>query len=74
MVLVGNKCDMESDRNVPKADASNLAIKWGNCTFMEASAREQINVDAVFFDLVRQINAASPEKEKKGKKGKCILL
>jgi Ras-related protein Rap-1A len=77
LVLVGNKCDLENERNVSKSEGANLAIKWGNCTFMETSARQQINVDAVFFDLVRQINANAPEKDKKDKKHKkkkCLVM
>jgi Ras-related protein Rap-1A/Ras-related protein Rap-1B len=62
MVLVGNKCDLEDDRVVSKADGQSLAGNWGGCTFFESSARKKINVDEVFFDLVRQINKSMPEK------------
>jgi GTPase SAR1 family protein len=61
-VLVGNKCDLEDDRVVSKSDGSNLAASWGSSTFLEASARKKINVDEVFYDLVRQINLAMPDK------------
>ena len=62
MVLVGNKCDLEDDRVVSKQDGQNLANSWGGCTVLECSARKKINVDEAFFDLVRQINKAMPEK------------
>lgn len=62
MVLVGNKCDLEDDRVVSKQDGQSLASSWGSCTVLEASARKKINVDEVFYDLVRQINKAMPEK------------
>ena len=73
MVLVGNKCDLEEDRVVGKEQGASLAHHWGHVTFMETSARRKINVDEVFFDLVRQVNRQMPEKSKKQKK-KCVLL
>ncbi|KAJ3099167.1 Ras- protein Rap-1b [Phlyctochytrium planicorne] len=75
LVLVGNKCDLEDDRVVSKEQGSQLANKWGNATFLETSARKKINVDEVFYDLVRQINKTLPEKDKKQKeKKKCTIL
>jgi len=74
MVLVGNKCDLEDDRAVGKEQGSQLANSWGNVTFLETSARKKINVDEVFFDLVRQINRQMPDKAATKKKGGCILL
>jgi len=69
MVLVGNKCDLEDDRMVTKDQGNQLASTWGGVTFLETSARKKINVDEVFFDLVRQINRQMPEKGAKGKGG-----
>eukprot|EP00842_Homolaphlyctis_polyrhiza_P004321 jgi/Hompol1/4890/HPOL_001033-RA len=63
MVLVGNKCDLEDDRVVSKTEGQSLASQWGGCTFLETSARKKINVDEVFFDLVRQINKSMPDKQ-----------
>ncbi|TPX30866.1 hypothetical protein SmJEL517_g05673 [Synchytrium microbalum] len=76
MVLVGNKCDLEDDRVVTKDQGHGLAGQWGGCTFLETSARKKVNVDEVFFDLVRQINRSMPEKDKgkKERKGKCNIL
>lgn len=80
MVLVGNKCDLEDDRTVGKEQGSRLADQWGGVTFLETSARKKINVDEVFFDLVRQINKQLPSKSAKGgkggnqKKGGCTML
>ncbi|KAJ3320293.1 Ras- protein Rap-1A [Blyttiomyces sp. JEL0837] len=75
MVLVGNKCDLEEDRVVSKEQGNSLASQWGNTTFLETSARKKINVDEVFYDLVKQVNRSLPEKERKPKeKKKCTLL
>ncbi|KAJ3112825.1 Ras- protein Rap-1b [Phlyctochytrium bullatum] len=75
LVLVGNKCDLEDDRVVARDQGQSLASRWGNATFLETSARKKINVDEVFYDLVRQINKTMPEKDKKQKeKKKCTIL
>ncbi|CBY40563.1 unnamed protein product [Oikopleura dioica] len=60
MVLVGNKCDLESERVVGREQGVSLARSWGNCTFMETSAKAKINVSEAFTDLVHQINQIIP--------------
>jgi len=74
MVLTGNKCDLEDDRVVTKEAGHALANQWGGITFLETSARKKINVDEVFFDLVRQINRQMPAASEKKKKGGCVLI
>ena len=77
MILVGNKCDMVGDRQVSMAEAQELAKLCG-CKYIETSARERINVDETFYELVREIRRAQePELEQKKKKklhGQCKLL
>lgn len=46
MVLVGNKCDLEDERVVSKERGQALAREF-NCTFMETSAKNRVNVDEV---------------------------
>jgi small GTP-binding protein len=75
MVLVGNKCDLEDERVVGKDQGSNLAHQFG-CTFLETSAKAKINVNDIFYDLVKQINEISPQGKPKGNHRKriCALL
>lgn len=76
MILVGNKCDLEDERVVGKDQGLNLA-KVFQCAFLESSAKAKINVNEIFYDLVRQINRKSPDKAKSGRpsrKTKCVLL
>ncbi|KAH7176269.1 ras family-domain-containing protein [Dactylonectria macrodidyma] len=54
MVLVGNKCSLESAREVTTQEGVALARSFG-CGFVEADAESGINVDESFFDLVREI-------------------
>lgn len=51
VVLVGNKLDLEDDRQVPAEDAERLASELG-FLFFEASAKDNINVKQVFDSLV----------------------
>ncbi|MEQ2158903.1 ras-related protein Rab-3D-like isoform X2 [Girardinichthys multiradiatus] len=51
VVLVGNKLDLEDDRQVPKEDAQRVATELG-FQFFEASAKDNINVKQVFDKLV----------------------
>jgi len=80
MVLCGNKCDLEDERQVTTAEAQDKAKEWG-VPFYETSALARINVEEAFFDLVREIRRESrpgesgsgkpkPKKEKRA----CQLL
>lgn len=76
MILVGNKCDLEDERVVGKDQGLNLAKNF-MCAFLESSAKAKINVNEIFYDLVRQINRKSPDKIKNkntSRKTKCVLL
>nr|XP_061803451.1 ras-related protein Rap-1A isoform X3 [Nerophis lumbriciformis] len=74
MILVGNKCDLEDERVVGKEQGQNLARQWSNCAFLETSAKSKINVNEIFYDLVRQINRKTPMEKKPKKKKGCTLL
>lgn len=62
MILVGNKCDLEHQREVPISEGAGLANTWG-CPFMETSAKSTNNVNEVFIEIVREMNT-SPVSEK----------
>ena len=53
MVLVGNKSDLESEREVSYAEGKELADAFG-ISFYETSAKSKINVQEVFKDIVLQ--------------------
>ncbi|KAJ6542728.1 ras protein [Mycena capillaripes] len=87
-VLVGNKCDKESEREVRREAGPALAQQYG-CEFLETSAKTAHNVDRAFMSVVRALrdaasgnhgsleaasgNHGSPETKKKRKR-KCIIL
>jgi len=76
LILVGNKCDLLDRRQVSRERGEELAQSFG-CQFYESSAKNKINVEQVFYELIREINRKNPgfsprPREKKG--GFCALL
>ncbi|XP_035219114.1 ras-related protein Rap-1b-like [Stegodyphus dumicola] len=56
IVVVGNKCDLEKQRVIQKEVADTIvAIDWEN-RFVEASAKENINIVRIFKELLVQAN------------------
>lgn len=60
IIVVGNKCDLEGDRQVSEAEGNSLARSFG-CKFIETSAKSRINVDNAFYDIVREIRRYNKE-------------
>lgn len=54
VMLVGNKCDRVTEREVSTQEGQALAKELG-CDFVEASAKNCVNVEKAFFDVVRQL-------------------
>lgn len=54
ILLVGNKSDLSDERSVSYEEGQDLAKQFG-CAFLETSAKQGINVDQAFHDLVRII-------------------
>ncbi|KAJ7672909.1 ras protein [Mycena rosella] len=78
LLLVGNKCDQASDREVSKEEGVARVQEFG-CDFFETSAKTGLNAERVFTTLVRALRrmkaiSAGPESAKDVKKKKCIIL
>ena len=71
MIVVGNHCDMETERIVSTEEGRALAEEF-NAEFIESSAKSEINIDKIFHELIKKMNASGKPK-KDGKKG-CSLL
>lgn len=54
IMLVGNKCDLESLRAVPAEDAKEFAESQG-LFFMETSALDSTNVESSFYSVLTEI-------------------
>jgi Ras-related protein Rab-1A len=71
-LLVGNKCDLDSDRKVTQREAKEFAESQG-MTYIETSAKARINVDEAFMTLTKQVYEALPDNEKKQETGTSNL-
>jgi len=61
VVCVANKCDLEYERQVGSHEGRDLAKHFG-CRFIETSAKQRINVDEAFSNLVREIRKYNREQ------------
>jgi len=61
VIVIGNKCDLEYERQVGQNEGRDLAKHFG-CQFLETSAKQRINVDAAFTELVREIRKYNKEQ------------
>ncbi|EPB83472.1 Ras family, other [Mucor circinelloides 1006PhL] len=81
MMLVGNKCDKVTEREVTREEGSAMAKQLA-CDFIETSAKTCVNVERSFYQVVKAIRAqreglkpGGPKgKSKKEKKSKCLIL
>ncbi|KAF0440412.1 ras-domain-containing protein [Gigaspora margarita] len=61
-IVVANKCDLEMERQVSGQEGRELAKQF-NCKFIETSAKQRINVDEAFYNLVREIRKYNKEQQ-----------
>ena len=54
IILVGNKCDLEEQRKVPKEKGEEKAKQF-NIPFFETSALSKIKIDDIFTEMVNNI-------------------
>lgn len=62
MVLVGTKCDLEEERQVTEEEGLSLAESFG-CSFFETSAKDCVNVESPYSQLVREIRKHNEMKK-----------
>lgn len=55
LVLIGNKCDLEDERQVLFEEACNLAKERGILAALETSAKESQNVEEAFLMMAREL-------------------
>ncbi|KAJ4924792.1 hypothetical protein JOQ06_003742 [Pogonophryne albipinna] len=55
LVLIGNKCDLEKERQVQFEDACNLSKEKEILAALETSAKESQNVDEAFIMMAREL-------------------
>lgn len=57
LVLIGNKCDLEDERQVPFQKACSMAKERGILAALETSAKESQNVEEAFMMMARELLA-----------------
>ena len=62
VMLVGNKSDRVTEREVSTQEGSALAKEMG-CDFVEASAKQCINVEKAFYEVVRSLRRQRQETQ-----------
>lgn len=68
VMLVGNKSDRVTERDVSTQEGSALAKELG-CEFVEASAKNCINVERAFYDVVRLLRKQRQEYTRLERRG-----
>ncbi|KAK9466451.1 ras family-domain-containing protein [Lipomyces arxii] len=65
IIVVGNKCDLETERQVSQQEGKRLA-NFFQCGFVETSAKQRVNVDEAFYNLVREIRRFNRDQGSNG--------
>jgi GTPase KRas protein len=68
VMLVGNKSDRVTEREVSTQEGTYLAKELG-CDFVEASAKNCINVEKAFYDVVRNLRKQKQESQRIERRG-----
>jgi len=76
IVLVGNKSDCASEREVSREEGAALAREMG-CDFFETSAKTRSNLEEAYYSVVRRIRDLRGPRGKPARGGKrrnCVIL
>ena len=71
VMLVGNKSDRVTEREVSTQEGNALAKELG-CEFVEASAKNCINVERAFYDVVRNLRKQRQDHSRLDMRGTSI--
>ncbi|CAG8510908.1 18225_t:CDS:2 [Dentiscutata erythropus] len=76
IMLVGNKCDKITEREVSREEGMDMARKL-RCDFIESSAKTAVNVERAFYGVVkmiRQNREGGKDSRRNRKKVRCVIL
>lgn len=71
MVLVGNKSDLNYQRQVDEDEGKKLAALFG-CAFLETSVRDNVNINRTFEYLIDEIESIQNPTVKQEEK--CVIV
>ncbi|KNC46839.1 GTP-binding protein rhb1 [Thecamonas trahens ATCC 50062] len=72
-VLVGNKSDLQFERQVPREQGQALADSWG-CAFVESSAKHNERVEDIFKLIIREIEKTTQHYDMPAESGCCCTI
>ncbi|KAG8771711.1 Ras GTPase [Serendipita sp. 411] len=73
MVVCGTKCDLEFDRQVPSSEGRALAARLHG-RHIETSAKNRINVDSAFIELVKLVRIYQREQYQTRLPGRASVM
>lgn len=71
VLLVGNKSDLKQNRQVDPEEGTNLAEEESIC-FMETSAKDNLNVEEAFVEIITRIHTITRQKLLESKSFKAM--
>ncbi|XP_011309789.1 ras-related protein Rab-43 [Fopius arisanus] len=75
LILVGNKCDLESLREVERSEAETLCIYMPEVLHViETSAKDNINVDTIFFMIASELKKRHENRQLESKDQEVVKL
>ncbi|XP_067110383.1 ras-related protein Rab-19-like isoform X2 [Osmerus mordax] len=74
LVLIGNKCDMEEQREVPFEESCSLAEERGILAALETSAKEAQYVEEAFLMMARELLARNGLSVQQGEQDSTRIL
>ncbi|GBB91070.1 hypothetical protein RclHR1_18190005 [Rhizophagus clarus] len=73
IILVGNKCDKVTEREVSREEGMNMARRF-NCEFIESSVLMCVNVERAFYTVVRMIRTNREKNDKNNKNENEVII
>jgi len=72
-IIVGNKCDLQDQRQMMKETAELFAIKE-NCVYLETSARDNVNVEQIFQEIAKLLPEDGSQQKTVSSDGQVLRL
>ncbi|KAH8923107.1 small G-protein Ras2 [Atractiella rhizophila] len=77
VILVGNKSDRASEREVGREEGMMLARQFG-CEFIETSAKTRTNLETAYYNVVRRIRVSrggqAGAQQKPPRRRRCVIV